>query len=137
MTRDEVQALTPKNLLQSKLNIEDEIKFLKDQLALVEEEIEDRFIDSAAEIMGGPIGTAVIDVDGTKLKIEVTKRVAWDQDLLKDLGRKLPPEIRENILSIKFNVTESTYKNVSDPELKSQLDEARIVSPSKPKFTIG
>jgi hypothetical protein len=78
------------------------------------------------------------DEDGLAVKVEIPKRVEWDQAQLSGTAEKIVREWGEDprqYLRIKYEVPESAFK--SWPEsLRKQFEPARTVKPGKPKFTI-
>ena len=82
--------------------------------------LEDRFIEEAKEqlhIEGKDFGTAVIFDGNRKVKVELRKRVEWDQEGLKD-----------------FSITESRFNNAT-PDLQSRMQEHRTVKLQSVKVT--
>lgn len=83
-------------------------------------------------------GTANIDSSRHKIKVVVTKKVKWDEDMLRDhiepmiiqAGKK-----PEEFIKYKRSVSETDYKSFGE-KMRLIFEPAREVVPSAPKITI-
>jgi hypothetical protein len=78
------------------------------------------------------------DEDGLTVKIEIPKRVEWDQHQLASAAAKIRDEWGDDpgdYLRVKYEVSESAYK-AWPSSLRALFEPARTVKPGKPKFTI-
>jgi hypothetical protein len=75
-------------------------------------------------------GTQHIEDGEFDVRVEVSKRIEWDNDKL-----KLVPGEAQDYVRWKPDVLESKYKSAPD-HIKAKLDEARTVKLGAPKFTI-
>jgi|TARA_R110000823_G_scaffold189138_3_gene321040 hypothetical protein len=99
--------------------------------------LEDRFIEEAKEqlhIEGKDFGTAVIFDGNRKVKVELRKRVEWDQEGLKDFFNSIPEEEAIHYAKVSFSITESRFNNAT-PDLQSRMQEHRTVKLQSVKVT--
>lgn len=82
-------------------------------------------------------GTANITAGAFKIKVEVKKKVSWDNDALGDIKEMLHTrgENADEYIETRYNVAESKYKNWPR-SLQAIFEPARTVDVSKPTITI-
>ena len=120
------QATLAEKLRQAQKDVHDFNKFL-----------EDRYLEKAKEKLneeGKDFGTANI-FDGTqKVKIELRKKVEWDQEELTKFLNGLTPEEANHLAKFSISVPEAKFANAL-PTMQEKLKEFRTVSLQGVKVT--
>jgi len=114
---------------------------LKEQKKQIDEEIkalEEKFIaeQNALELLKDKeygCGTATLEVEGYKVKVEVKKTVKWDNDKLAQKFKEIPDA--EKYIKAEYKVSETDYKGWKQ-EIQQYFEDARTVVPSKPSLKI-
>lgn len=88
------------------------------------------------ELQGKMGGTVTADIEGIKVKGEISKTVKWDTEKLRDVAREMAPERFNEIFQMKLSVPEKVYGTLDD-ETKSKIDIARTVQYGDIKATLG
>lgn len=68
------------------------------------------------------------------LKVDVDKKVEWDQAKLSATFNKMKPEDARHYAKVEYKVEEAKYK-AAPPAVQADLKGARTVKPGKMKFT--
>ena len=78
-------------------------------------------------------GTANIEIGNTKIKIEVRKKVKWDQDKLQIVKSQILAANKNpaDYLKEELKVSETKYDNFPD-DIRAVFEPARTVEPAKP-----
>ena len=109
----------------------------KKELEDFNKSLENRYSDTARELLkqeGKDFGTATLIENNHKIKIEMRKKVDWDQNSLRDYLETLPPEEASHYAKVSITVPESKFTNAV-PEVQNKLKEFRTVSLQGVKVT--
>lgn len=81
-------------------------------------------------------GTANVYTQNHKVKVEIVKKVKWDQDKLSEYYKTIASQgdNPEEYIKVKYDVSENAYKNWPE-RLKNFFINARTVEPSTPKIS--
>lgn len=81
-------------------------------------------------------GEVTLPIGDCKVTMEIKKSVTWDSDMLYDIAKKMGPAKAVQIMNIEAYITETNYSKIPLTEpLLSEINEARTVKYSTPKFT--
>jgi len=109
---------------------------LKGQLKEVDEKLSATFMSAAKDSLrddNKDFGTAYI-VDGNhKVKVNLAKKVTWDQDMLRDALGAMSEEDARHYAKITFAVDERNF-TASPPAVKRVLEECRTTEAGR--FTV-
>ena len=120
------QATLAEKLRQAQKDVHDFNKFL-----------EDRYLEKAKEKLneeGKDFGTANIFDGNQKVKIELRKKVEWDQEELTKFLNGLTPEEANHLAKFSISVPEAKFANAL-PTMQEKLKEFRTVSLQGVKVT--
>ena len=120
------QATLAEKLRQAQKDVHDFNKFL-----------EDRYLEKAKEKLneeGKDFGTANIFDGNQKVKIELRKKVEWDQEELTKFLNGLTPEEANHLAKFSISVPEAKFANAL-PTMQEKLKEFRTVSVQGVKVT--
>tara|TARA_R100000742_G_C4265482_1_gene83511 strand:+ start:716 stop:1135 length:420 start_codon:yes stop_codon:yes gene_type:complete len=109
----------------------------KKELEDFNKSLESRYSDTAKELLkqeGKDFGTATLVENNHKIKIEMRKKIDWDQNSLRDYLETLPPEEASHYAKVSITVPESKFTNAV-PEVQNKLKEFRTVSLQGVKVT--
>lgn len=89
---------------------------------------------------GKTSGDVSEEIDGVKLKYEISKRTDWDSELLKQAAQLVPPDKVNGIFDAKLSVKEATFKVLDtlldkDNPALAKIKEARTVKLGEPKVS--
>lgn len=124
-----------------KQTIAEELKSLEKSRADAVSKLDEEIIKEASEQLSDKdygCGTANIELDNIKIKVEVKKTVKWDEKYLRE---NIEPLIKaagrepEDFIKYKRSVGETDFKAFND-DMKRMFMPARTVTPSKPKITM-
>ncbi|API60582.1 hypothetical protein BSL82_15865 [Tardibacter chloracetimidivorans] len=116
--------------------------YLKGVIADIDAEVAGRLSGSAAsafEQAGKVHGTMTLPLqDGMSAKVEISKKVEWDSDVLMRVAQTMPWERVTSVFKIAFAVPEKIYEGIQavDPVLTKTIDTARTVKYGAPKITL-
>lgn len=82
-------------------------------------------------------GTVNLTAPGSNLlalKVEIDKKVEWDQTKLPAIFNKMTPENSRHYAKVDYSVPEAIYK-AAPPDVQKTLATARTLKPGKMKFT--
>ena len=99
--------------------------------------LETRYSDTAKDLLrqeGKDFGTATLIENNYKIKIEMRKKVDWDQNKLRDFLETLPPQEAAHYAKVSITVPEAKFTNAV-PEVQDKLKEFRTVSLQGVKVT--
>ena len=116
-------------LLQRREELRTVISELKEDLADVNEQIQDTWLQQVRDALradGKDFGTTTIVSNNKKFKATVRKKVTWDQDLLREQLNSMSPENAQHYGKIVFSVEERKY-TAAPPAMKSLLETCRTV----------
>ena len=116
-------------LLERREELRTVISELKEELADVNEQIQDTWLQQVRDALradGKDFGTTTIVSNNKKFKATVRKKVTWDQDLLRQQLNSMSPENAQHYGKIVFSVEERKY-TAAPPEIKQQLEDCRTV----------
>ena len=109
----------------------------KKELEDFNKSLESRYSDTARELLkqeGKDFGTATLVENNHKIKIEMRKKIDWDQNSLRDYLETLPPEEASHYAKVSITIPESKFTNAV-PEVQNKLKEFRTVSLQGVKVT--
>lgn len=136
----QLAALPPARLAEVDHQLDQLQAWTKQARARLDAALASRYGDQArAELRasGRDFGTTHLADGALRLKVEVSKKVTWDQAKLAEIARRITAagEAAESYLEVKLAVPESRYTNWP-PVLQEQFAPARTVEPGKPAFTL-
>tara|TARA_E500000305_G_scaffold73625_2_gene59463 strand:+ start:299 stop:718 length:420 start_codon:yes stop_codon:yes gene_type:complete len=102
----------------------------KKELEDFNKSLETRYSDTAKEMLkqeGKDFGTATLIENNYKIKIEMRKKVDWDQGGLKLFLGSISPEEAAHYAKVSITVPEAKFTNAV-PEVQERLKELRTVS---------
>jgi len=102
----------------------------KKELEDFNKSLESRYSDTAKEMLkqeGKDFGTATLIENNYKIKIEMRKKVDWDQGGLKLFLGSISPEEAAHYAKVSITVPEAKFTNAV-PEVQERLKELRTVS---------
>ena len=119
--------------------IKDQLNKLEEERKLENEKLEMVILDEAREALETKdynCGTANIEAEGVKIKVEVCKNVKYDQDRMRDVEAliRIAGKNPEDYITYKRGVSEDVFKGFPE-EIQKAFLTARTVTPSKPKIT--
>ena len=100
---------------------------LKDQLKEVEEKLSSTYLPKAKELLGyngEDFGTVNISHGNDIIKAVVSKKVTWDQELLREALSKLSEEDARHYGKLTFAVEERKF-TAAPPAIKRILEDCR------------
>jgi hypothetical protein len=109
----------------------------KKELEDFNKSLETRYYDTGRDLLrqeGKDFGTATLIENNYKIKIEMRKKVEWDQSRLRDFLETLPPEEASHYAKVSITVPEAKFTNAL-PEVQDKLKEFRTVSLQGVKVT--
>lgn len=109
----------------------------KKELEDFNKSLETRYYDTGRDLLrqeGKDFGTATLIENNYKIKIEMRKKVEWDQSQLRDFLETLPPEEASHYAKVSITVPEAKFTNAL-PEVQDKLKEFRTVSLQGVKVT--
>tara|TARA_R110000824_G_scaffold339_6_gene2531 strand:- start:4331 stop:4753 length:423 start_codon:yes stop_codon:yes gene_type:complete len=125
------------NLADTKKRLLDDFEQAKSNLAEFNQFLEDRYLADAKEKLhaeGKDFGTVSLIEGNTKVKVELRKRIEWDQEGLKNFFNSLSQENAIHYAKVSFSITESRYNN-APPELQKRMEDHRTVNLQGVKIT--
>ena len=99
--------------------------------------LENRYSEPAKDLLrqeGKDFGTATLIENNYKIKVEMRKKVDWDQNKLRDFLETLPPQEASHYAKVSITVPEAKFTNAV-PEVQDKLKEFRTVSLQGVKVT--
>ena len=99
--------------------------------------LENRYSEPAKDLLrqeGKDFGTATLIENNYKIKVEMRKKVDWDQNKLRDFLETLPPQEASHYAKVSITVPEAKFTNAV-PEVQEKLKEFRTVSLQGMKVT--
>ena len=109
---------------------------LRAELKNVEDQLSDLFLPLARDALradGKDFGTAHIVEGNVAMKVNVGKKVTWDQDVLRDTFNSMTPENAQHYAKLTYAVEERKY-TPAPPAIKSTLKAARTTEVGR--FTV-
>lgn len=79
-------------------------------------------------------GTANLVQNGVTVKVEIGKKVKWDQPKLMAALNNFPPDEAKHYAKVTLEVSETKFK-AAPPAIQAALSDARTVETETPKFT--
>tara|TARA_R100001015_G_C4557595_1_gene118121 strand:- start:33 stop:455 length:423 start_codon:yes stop_codon:yes gene_type:complete len=125
-----VRSVDQFNLALTQARLMDELKEAQKQLHDFNKFLEDRYTEQAQEKLhedGKDFGTASIFDGNQKVKVELRKKVEWDQEKLTNFLNKLTPEEANHLAKFSISVPEAKFTNAL-PTMQEKLKEFRTVS---------
>ena len=104
-----------------------QIRLLKVEVKEIDEKLSDSYLPIARQKLselGKDFGTTSVLVDNMKFKVKVGKKVAWDQEALKQLFISMSPENANHYAKITYHVEETKY-TAAPPDVRDQLQSCR------------
>ena len=118
----------------------DQLSNLADQEAKLKIELNEAVFKIASKDLKDKeygCGTVNFEEAGYKFKAVVSKKVKWNEKMLRGIAEKIRSVGRdpEEFIQYKLNVLETAYKGFPDA-IQKEFEPARTVEPSKPVITI-
>lgn len=101
----------------------------QERIKLVKNELEGRYLERAQDTLrqqGKDFGSVTIEDGAHKLKINVRKRVEWEEEKLLNILNRMDENTARHYAQIKYTIPEAKYNN-APPEVKAALSDARTV----------
>ena len=133
----EVQYVDQFNLALTQANLAEKLKQAQKDVHDFNKFLEDRYLEKAKEKLneeGKDFGTANIFDGNQKVKIELRKKVEWDQENLTKFLNGLTPEEANHLVKFSISVPEAKFANAL-PTMQEKLKEFRTVSLQGVKVT--
>ena len=118
------------NLALTKANLESELKQAQKKVRDFNKFLEDRYLEKAKQKLNEDnkdFGTANIFDGNQKVKVELSKKVEWDQDKLTQFLNSLTPEEANHLVKFTVSIPEAKFVNAL-PTMQEKLKEFRTVS---------
>ena len=118
------------NLALTKANLESELKQAQKKVRDFNKFLEDRYLEKAKQKLNEDnkdFGTANIFDGNQKVKVELRKKVEWDQDKLTHFLNSLTPEEANHLVKFTVSIPEAKFVNAL-PTMQEKLKEFRTVS---------
>ena len=118
------------NLALTKANLESELKQAQKKVRDFNKFLEDRYLEKAKQKLNEDnkdFGTANIFDGNQKVKVELRKKVEWDQDKLTQFLNSLTPEEANHLVKFTVSIPEAKFVNAL-PTMQEKLKEFRTVS---------
>ena len=118
------------NLALTKANLESELKQAQKKVRDFNKFLEDRYLEKAKQMLNEDnkdFGTANIFDGNQKVKVELRKKVEWDQDKLTQFLNSLTPEEANHLVKFTVSIPEAKFVNAL-PTMQEKLKEFRTVS---------
>jgi len=109
---------------------------IRAELKDIEDQLSDLFLPLARDalrVSGKDFGTAHIVEGNVAMKVNVGKKVTWDQDALRDTFNSMTPENAQHYAKLTYAVEERKY-NTAPPAIKATLENARTTEVGR--FTV-
>ena len=109
---------------------------LRAELKNVDDQLSDLFLPLARDALradGKDFGTAHIVEGNVAMKVNVGKKVTWDQDVLRDTFNSMTPDNAQHYAKLTYAVEERKY-TTAPPAIKSTLEAARTTEVGR--FTV-
>ena len=101
---------------------------LRAELKNVDDQLSDLFLPLARDALradGKDFGTAHIVEGNVAMKVNVGKKVTWDQDVLRDTFNSMTPENAQHYAKLTYAVEERKY-TTAPPAIKATLEAAWV-----------
>lgn len=101
----------------------------QERIKLVKNELEGRYLERAQDTLrqqGKDFGSVTIEDGAHKLKVNVRKRVEWEEEKLLNILNRMDEDTARHYSQIKYTIPEAKYNN-APPEVKAALSDARTV----------
>ena len=118
------------NLALTKANLESELKQAQKKVRDFNKFLEDRYLEKAKQKLNEDnkyFATANIFDGNQKVKVELRKKVEWDQDKLTQFLNSLTPEEANHLVKFTVSIPEAKFVNAL-PTMQEKLKEFRTVS---------
>ncbi len=125
------------NLALTQANLQKELKEAQKKVQEFNKFLEDRYLDKAKEKLneeGKDFGTTNIFDGNQKVKVELRKKVEWDQEQLTNYLNNLTTEEANHLAKFTISVPEAKFTNAL-PAMQQKLKEFRTVSLQGVKVT--
>lgn len=128
-----------RGFLKVKDFINEKLNHYKSELAEIEGKIENIINEPLSKVrllQGKDTRTITAMVENVEVKQDVPKKVAWNQDKLKEIRLKIASadDDPDKYMSAKFSVSEKEYK-MFPPAIKTVFMVAREIKPGKARLT--
>lgn len=126
------------DLYDARQRIQSQMQALKTQLSVIDNAILSRYetqvkaVFTREDKQHGSV--RLMAEDGIELKAEISKKVTWDNDALRNVAGRMNWDEASRIFKITFEVPEKIYKTLPD-ELRQEVDKARKTTYGDIKIT--
>ena len=125
------------NLAETQARLNDNLKKAQKDLQDFNKFLENRYTEEAQQVLnqgGKDFGTANLMEGNTQVKVELRKKVAWDQEGLIKYLNTLKAEDAEHLSKVSVTIREAKYTNAL-PAIQHELKKFRTVSLQGVKVT--
>ena len=132
-----VQHIDEFNLASTQSKLMEDLKEAQSKLKDFNSYLENRYIDKAKEKLrneGKDFGTVSVFEGNSKVKIELRKKVEWDQERLTEFLNTLDREESNHLVKVSVSIPESKFTNAM-PSMQEKLKEFRTISLQGVKVT--
>ena len=101
----------------------------QEKVKVIKNELENRYLGRAQDTLrqnGKDFGSVTIEDAGYKLKVNLRKRVEWDEGRLLNILNGMDEDTARHYVSVKYTIPEAKYNN-APPEIQARLSDARTV----------
>ena len=101
----------------------------QEKVKVIRNELENRYLGRAQDTLrqnGKDFGSVTIEDAGYKLKVNLRKRVEWDEGRLLNILNGMDEDTARHYVSVKYTIPEAKYNN-APPEIQARLSDARTV----------
>ncbi len=136
-TMSKVEYIEKFNLAETQARLNENLKKAQKDLQDFNKYLEERYTQRAQQVLndsGKDFGTANLLEGNTQVKVELRKKVAWDQEGLIKYLNTLKPEDADHLSKVSVTVPESKYSNAL-PAIQHELKKFRTVSLQGVKVT--
>ena len=132
MTNAELSSVSSSSLAELRMlkkELDGQIVEAQEKVKVIKNELENRYLSRAQDTLrqhGKDFGSLTIEDNGIKLKVNVRKRVEWEQDSLCHVLNSMDEDTARHYASVKYSIPEAKYNN-APPEIQARLSDARTV----------
>ena len=101
----------------------------QEKVKVIRNELENRYLGRAQDTLrqnGKDFGSVTIEDAVYKLKVNLRKRVEWDEGRLLNILNGMDEDTARHYVSVKYTIPEAKYNN-APPEIQARLSDARTV----------
>jgi hypothetical protein len=138
MSAKEISALEVGDLMELNEQIVNLNAHVKEMREKLDDGLNLRFAESVKSNLrsdGKDTGTTRFFDGAFQIVAEVPKKIAWDNEQMEELVKRIPEERRKSLVKITYSIEERKYSALPH-EYQELFKEARTITPRKTKFQI-